>query len=171
MEHRKGKAQPDQVAGHPVHLVGPDPQEDVVTGVFHGGYVRRNGLTHSGGGSVDPYHYLITVRSGADGLAHQAGGIVEFSWGERVAGQVDLCDAVNPERAPVLSVQVEGHQVPAPFRGYETVRLHAAGGLVTVPGAVIEVGQFRRFAALGQTGQVFGRHRLGCRQQRNRRRP
>jgi trehalose utilization protein len=51
-----------------VHLVGPDPQEDVVTGVFHGGYVRRNGLTHSGGGSVDPYHYLIRVRlSWSDG--------------------------------------------------------------------------------------------------------
>ena len=40
VEHREGKAQPDEVAGRPVHLVGPDPQDDVVTGVFHGGYVR-----------------------------------------------------------------------------------------------------------------------------------
>jgi hypothetical protein len=40
VENRKGEAQPDQVAGRPVHFVGPDPQEDVVTGVFHGGDAR-----------------------------------------------------------------------------------------------------------------------------------
>jgi hypothetical protein len=42
---------------------------------------------------------------------------------------------------------------------------------VTLPGAVIEVGQLSGLAAFGQTGQVFGRHRHRCRQQRDGRRP
>ncbi len=71
---------------------------------------------------------------------------------ERMPGTADLFDPVDPERPPVLAVQVVRDQVPQPVRCDEPVGLRPAGGVLALAGAVVKGYELIALAGLGKAG-------------------
>ena len=76
------------------------------------------------------------AHPGADELGGVGGG--QLPGAEPGPGATRLGEPVQPEAAPVVPVQVVGHQVPAPAERDQPVRLDVPAGRLGVPGGVAE---------------------------------
>ena len=108
---------------------------------------------------VDP----VGGRDAADARAHELGGVVgrQLAGQEAGAGAAGLGDAVEAEAAPVVAVQVVGHEVPAAAERDEPVRLGEAGGPVARVGGVAELDALVVAAGLRERGEDVGVERRG----------
>src|SRR4051794_20777516 len=92
-------------------------------------------------------------RRGAGGGGGGGGGPAGGGGGVGARG---LGDAVEAEAAPVVAVQVVGHEVPAAAEWDEPVRLDETGRPVARVGGVAELDALVVAAGLRERGEEFG---------------
>jgi hypothetical protein len=89
---------------------------------------------------VQGHHHLVATRDGGDGLGHEGGrvGGGEDPGLETHPGGAGAVEAVDPEGAPVVPVDVPCHQVPPLAGGHESVWLDVTRALLPVATPVVE---------------------------------
>ena len=110
------------------------------------------------GRGVHQHLDLVGRRDAADARAHELGGVALGSSRGRKRAPVrrGSVDAVEAEAAPVVAVQVVGHEVPAAAERDEPVRLGQPGRPVARLGGVAELEALVVAAGLGERGEDVG---------------
>ena len=103
---------------------------------------------------------LVAVTARRDRVAHEASGVRVLTRDERMPGPADLLDPVDPERPPVVAVQVVRDEVPKSVRCDQPVGLGPSGSVLPLAGAVVKRDELVGLAGLGKAGQVCGGDRL-----------
>src|SRR6516225_5152919 len=125
---------------------------------------RHHGRNHVGG-RVQQHPGPPAVRPRGDALADEPGGVRRVGRARPGAGAADILHPVQPEAAPLALVQVVRHQVPAPARVDQAVRLDVTAAVL--PGAVpvAEAQPLALLAGQGDEGEVVRLYRWLGREQ------
>ena len=96
---------------------------------------------------------LDVVHPHRDALGDEARGVGRRAGDALEPGRCRRADAVDAERAPVVAVEVERHQVPPVARRHQPVRLDVTASGAVVAGAVVEAQPVVAPGGLGQRHQ------------------